>query len=118
MTERRIETLSGIEFRGAKDITVYSRSAREVCRDLSMELEAAAEQVLSVLSRQHGHPLLFGIDVRLRARKVSKRLRIASELVHGAGVECVKFSSEFRYQFANAIKPSRALARTFNWEDD
>jgi hypothetical protein len=118
MGERRIDGLSGIEFRGAKDITIYSRSAREVCKDLSMEFDAAAEQVLAVLSRQHGHPLLFGIDVKVRARKVSKRLRIASELIHGAGVEVVKFNSEFRYQFANAIKPSRALARTFNWEDD
>lgn len=75
MGERRIDALSGIEFDGAKDITTYSRNGRELWRDLAMEFEAAAEQVIGVLSRQQGHPLLFGIDTRLRARKVTNRLR-------------------------------------------
>jgi hypothetical protein len=115
--ERRIAELSGIEFEGAKDITVYAQKGRELCRDLAMELEAAAEMVLGVLSRQHGHPLLFGIDVRMRARKVAKRLQRAAELAQGAGVEIVKFRSEFRYQFANVINPPKTKSK-FDWEDE
>jgi hypothetical protein len=115
--ERRIAELSGIEFDGAKDITEYAKKGREVCRDLSMELEAAAEQVLGVLSRQSGHPLLFGIDVRVRARKVSKRLQRAAECAHGAGVEVVKFRSEFRFQFQHAINPPKTKSK-FDWDDE
>lgn len=118
MSERRIGELSNIEFEGAKDITTYAKKGREVCRDLAMEFEAAAEMVLGVLSRQSGHPLLFGIDVRIRARKVSKRLQRAAECVQGAGIEVVKFRSEFRYQFANAINPPKTAARKFDWDDD
>lgn len=118
MGERRIDGLSAIEFDGAKDITTYAKTGREICRDLSMEFEAAAEQVIGVLSRQHGHPLLFGVDVRYRARKVAKRLRRAAECAQGAGVEVVKFRSEFRFQFANAISPPRNPTRKFDWDDD
>lgn len=117
MGERRITELSGIEFEGAKDITTYAKKGREVCRDLAMELEAAAEMVLGVLSRQQGHSLLFGIDVRMRAHKVSKRLHRAAEAAHDAGVEVVKFRSEFRYQFANIINPPKAKAK-FDWDDE
>ena len=117
MGERRIAELSGIEFEGAKDITVYAKAGREVCRDLAMELEAAAEMVLGVLSRQQGHPLLFGIDVRIRARKVSRRLQRAAECAQGAGVEVVKFRSEFRYQFANVINPQKVKSK-FDWNDE
>jgi hypothetical protein len=115
--ERRIAELSGIGFDGAKDITAYAKKGREVCRDLAMELEAAAEMVLGVLSRQHGHPLLFGIDVRMRARKVSRRLQRAAECAQGAGIEVVKFRSEFRYQFANVLAPPKRRGG-FDFEDD
>lgn len=118
MGERRIDGLSGIEFDGAKDITIYARKGREICRDLAMELEAAAEQVVGVLSRQQGHPLLFGIDVRIRARKVANRLRRAAELAEGAGIEVIKFRAEFRYQFANVINPPKTPAKRFDWDDD
>lgn len=118
MGERRIDGLSAIEFDGAKDITIYARNGREICRDLAMEFEAAAEQVIGVLSRQQGHPLLFGLDVRLRARRVGNRLRRAAECAQGAGVEVVKFRSEFRYQFANVINPPKNPARKFDWNDD
>lgn len=118
MGERRIAELSGIEFDGAKDVTLYSRKGREICRDLAMEFEAAAEQVLGVLSRQQGHPLLFGLDVRMRARKVSRRLHRAAELIQGGGVEVVKFRAEFRFQFAVLINPPKKPARTFDWEDE
>lgn len=117
MSERRIDELSGIEFDGAKDITLYAKKGRELCRDLAMELEAAAEQVLGVLSRQHGHPLLFGIDVRIRARRVARRLQRAAECAQGAGIEVVKFRSEFRYQFANVINPQQSKSK-FDWDDD
>jgi hypothetical protein len=116
MGERRIDGLSAIEFDGAKDITVYARSGREICRDLAMEFEAAAEQVIGVLSRQQGHPLLFGLDTRIRARKVANRLRRAAECVEGAGIEVVKFRAEFRYQFANVINPPKAAPK-FDWDE-
>lgn len=116
MGERRIDGLSAIEFDGAKDITIYAKTGRELCRDLAMELEAAAEQLLGVLSRQSGHPLLMGVDVRIRARKVSKRLRRAAECAQGAGIEIVKFRSEFRFQFAHIINPPKTRSK-FDWDE-
>ena len=117
MGERRIAELGAIEFEGAKDITLYARKGREVCRDLAMELEAAAEMVLGVLSKQNGHPLLLGLDVRIRARRVAKRLHRAAECAQGAGIEVVKFRSEFRYQFQHVINPPKTKSK-FDWDDE
>jgi hypothetical protein len=114
----RIPELSGIEFTGHAAVAEYSKALRALCRDLSFEIEFAAEEIYAVLSRQKGHPLLLGLDVRLRARRVANRLRRAEELTAGAAVEAVKFYVEFRRQFAEAINPpAQRSAKAFNFDD-
>jgi hypothetical protein len=118
-TRSRIPELSGIEFTGHKSVVEYSKALREIQRDLSSETDFAAEEIRAVLSRQHGHPLLFGVDVRLRARKVAKRLHRVSELNAGAAIEAVKFYQEFRMQFAEAISPpKRPNGKAFDFDDE
>lgn len=117
MARTRIPELEVIEFKGAKAIAEYSRKLRALGRDLAAELDASADEVQAVLSRQKGHPLLFGLDVRSRARKVAKRLRRAAELGQGVAVEAVKFNTEFRIQFAEAIQPKRRTPKSFDFND-
>jgi hypothetical protein len=119
-THKRIPELESIEFTGAKSVAAYSRALRQLARDMSNETEFAAEELVAVLSRQKGHPLLAGIDTRMRARRVAKRLHRASELFIGAAIEAVKLNQEFRLQFADVIapKPSRQPAKQFNFDDD
>jgi hypothetical protein len=117
-TRNRIPELSGIEFNGHKSVMEYSRKLRELQRDMANETDFAGEEIQAVLSRQQGHPLLMGVDVRLRARKVAKRLHRVSELNAGAAVEAVKFYREFRIQFADVITPRRAPAKAFDFDDD
>ena len=115
----RIPELSGIEFTGHKSVVDYSKALREVERDLAHEADFAAEEIQAVLSSQRGHPLLMGVDVRLRARKVAKRLHRVAELHAGAAVEAVKFYAEFRRQFAEVINPpKRTPGKAFDFEDD
>lgn len=97
----------------------YSRALRALCRDLAHETDFAAQDVYIVLSKQKGHPLLLGIDVKIRARRVARRLRRASELCSGAAVEAVAFYREFRAQFAPAIEPGRSRRgpRPFDFQD-
>jgi hypothetical protein len=116
---KRIPELEAIDFTGAKSVANYSTALRNLSRDMSNEAEFAAEELIAVLSRQKGHPLLAGVDVRLRARKVARRLYRASQLFNGAAVESVKLYQEFRFQFADVItpKPSKAPAK-FNFDDD
>lgn len=114
----RIPELSGIEFTGHESVREYAGTLRALCRDLAFELEYASGELYAVLSRQEGHPLLFGLDVRLRARRVSMRLDRLSRLMGGGCVESVAFYREFRKQFADVIrdKKSKRDPRTFNWE--
>jgi hypothetical protein len=119
MARDRIPELSGIEFTGHAAVTEYSKALRELLRDVSHEVEFGAEELYAVLSRQNGHPLLFGVDVKIRARKVVKRLHRVHELAAGGAIEAVKFYREFRMQFAEAINPPKKQpAKAFDFNDD
>jgi hypothetical protein len=116
---QRIPELSGIEFTGHASVAEYAKRLRNLCRDMSDETAMGSEELYAVLSRQKGHPLLAGIDVKLRARRVSRRLHRVADLMAGAQIETVKFYSEFRVQFADAINPPRRKpAQQFDFNDD
>lgn len=115
---KRIPELEVIEFKGAKSIADYSRAARGLGRDQAAEYGAAAEEVKAVLSAQKGHPLLFGADVKLKARRVAKRLNRMAELAQGIATEAVRFNTEFRIQFAEVITPKPKKPRGFDFNDD
>jgi hypothetical protein len=119
-TRKRIPELESIDFTGAKSVANYSKTLRDLSRDMSNESEFAAEELTAVLSRQRGHPLLAGIDVRMRARRVARRLYRAAQLYNGAAVEAVKLYQEFRVQFADVITPKAPAkpARRFDFDDD
>jgi hypothetical protein len=114
----RIPELSGIEFHGHESVRQYANAIRVLCRDLACELEFGSGELYQVLSRQAGHPLLLGLDVKLRARRVCRRLDRLARLMGGGTTESIAFYMEFRRQFADVIrdKKSRKDPRTFNWE--
>jgi hypothetical protein len=119
----RIPELSAIPWEGPRSITDYARVGRALARDLGEEFAMGSDELYAVLIRSFkGHPILsvFGApDVRLRARRVVKRLKRAAELQKGAGVELVKFHSQFRKEFVDilpAAKPDKRT-KTFNWDD-
>ncbi len=116
----RIPELSGIEFTGKSSVEQYARVLRDTFRDLAYEVEFGSSELYAVLSRQAGHPLLMGLDVRIRARKVTRRLDRLARLMGGGCVESVAFNAEFRRQFAPAIAPEETRKRKperFDWDD-
>lgn len=114
----RIPELSGIQFTGKASVEQYARTLRALFRDLAFEVEFGSGELYAVLSRQNGHPLLMGIDVRMRARRVCKRLDRLARLMGGGVIESVAFHAEFRRQFEPAIAPApKPKARTFDWDD-
>lgn len=115
----KVPELSGIEFDGHSSIRAYADASRKLFRDLAFELEFSAGELYAVLSRQQGHPMLAGLDVKLRARRVRRRLERMGQLASGGAIESVKFYAEFRRQFAPAIEPERAKkpAQTFDFEN-
>jgi tRNA A37 threonylcarbamoyladenosine modification protein TsaB len=115
----RIPELANIPFTGAKSITAYSQEARSLCRDLAIELDMGADEVYGALvASQKGHPALFGLDVRVRARRVRNRLKRASEHAQAAAVEAVKFHAQFRREFADILRPEKKKKPEFDFEDD
>lgn len=113
MSRTRIPELSGIEIHGSADIAAYAQALRGLGHDMAWEIENAADEVEARLRTLRGHPLLLGIDVRIRARYVANRLRRAQECAHGVAVEAVKFNAEYRKQFVEAAEPPK---KKTTWE--
>ncbi len=115
----KVPELSGIEFDGHNAVRTYADSARTLFRDIAFELDFSSSELYAVLSRQKGHPMLAGVDVKLRARRVCRRLERMGQLAAGGSVEAVKFYREFRKQFAPAIEPERAKKpdKSFDFEN-
>jgi hypothetical protein len=103
----KVPELSGIEFDGHSAIRNYADAARKLFRDIAFELEFSSGELYAILSRQKGHPMLAGVDVKLRARRVCRRLDRMGQLASGGAIESVRFYAEFRRQFAPAIDPER-----------
>lgn len=119
MSKNRIPELAEIPFTGSKSITEYSQAGRAICRDLTIEFEMASEEVYAALTAsQKGNPLLFGMDVRIRARRVKKRLQRAGEHTKAAGAEMVAFHNQFRKEFADVLNPPKQTKRPFDFKDD
>lgn len=116
--KRKIPELSEIEFTGAASITRYSQEGRSICRDLSFEFQMAADEVYAALVHSaKGHPLLAGMDVKIRARRVRNRLRRAGEHSAAAAVELVAFHSQFRREFADILQP-RKPRKAFDFDEE
>lgn len=122
MSSQRIDGLSEIEFTGAKSVAHYSKAARNLCRDLAREFEFGGDEIEGALvAAMKGNPVLALVgapDVRMRARRVAKRLRRASELAQGAAVEAVKFNAQFRREFADILNPPKTSSKKFDFKDD
>lgn len=118
MSKDRIPELANIPFTGSKSITEYSQAGRKICRELTIEFDMAADEVYGALvASQKGNPLLLGVDVRLRARRVKKRLQRASEHTKAAGAEMVRFHAQFRKEFADVLNPPKAKPK-FDFKED
>src|SRR5580700_1828355 len=102
---KRIPELSMIELNSTSGVADYMSASRNLARDFANELDCAAGELYAALSRMQGHPLAFGVDMRLKARRVRRRLQRARDLVLGGGIECVKAWHTFQREFGPVLDP-------------
>ena len=104
---KRIPELSMIELKSTSGVADYCSASRNLARDFANELDSAGQELYATLSRMQGHPLAFGIDVKVKARKVRRRLHRARDLALGTGVECVKAWYTFQREFGPVLDPPK-----------
>jgi hypothetical protein len=107
----RIPELATIDVNSTSAFAEYTRASRKLCRDLAAEFDFAAAEIQTALIRSSKQPLLHGIAVRYRARKVSRRLRRARDCAIGAGIECVAAWHTFQREFEMVVAPPKQKAR-------
>jgi hypothetical protein len=99
--EERLDKMGDIDFDGAvgKKIAEYGKAAQAMGHDFAAELDEAAREANRQMRKLKGHPLLLKVDVYLRARRVTRHLRRASELARGVSAESVRFTLQYRREF-------------------
>ncbi|MDN3356108.1 hypothetical protein [Actinomadura sp. DC4] len=111
----RIPELQSIEFKGSESVADYSRAGRDLARDLGYELHESAAELQAALAAQKGHPLLLGLDVKLRARRVAAHLKRAAEGQVGVAAALVKMNAEYKRQFVDPAQANRSKQRKKKW---
>jgi hypothetical protein len=108
--DNRLDEIADCEFVGknlAGRIAQYATLTQQFAHDLARELATAQEAAHAAMRQLAGHPLLRGVDVRWRARRVARVLREARELCEGISAESVAFNVQFRQEFAAALDTKR-----------
>jgi hypothetical protein len=108
--EQRLDEIADCEFTGkniAGLIAHYATLTQQLAHDMARELATAEEAAVAAMRQLKGHPMLGGVDVRWRARRVTRALREAGELCQGVSAECVAFNVQFRSEFADALRVKR-----------
>jgi hypothetical protein len=108
--DKRLDEIADCEFVGkdiAGQIARYATLTQQFAHDVARELATAEEAARAGMRQLAGHPLLAGVDVRWRARRVARVLREARELCQGISAECVAFNVQFRREFAEALRPPK-----------
>jgi hypothetical protein len=108
--EQRIDEIADCEFTGkniAAQIAQYATLTQQFAHDLARELANAEDAAMAAMRQLKGHPALGGVDVRWRARRVTRVLREARALCEGVSAECVAFNVQFRTEFAHLLRMKR-----------
>jgi hypothetical protein len=97
----KINDLGEMGFTGpvGRRVAKYGRANQDLARAFAYELECGAEAAIKAMCKLKGHPLLLGVDVKLRARVVGRRLYRARDAALAVSAESVKFVQEYRKQF-------------------
>lgn len=96
-----ISELASIEFEGSlgEAFKAYGKALEEIGDRWATELEMAAVDAEAAMGSMKGHLLLFGIDSKLKARRVAKRLKRARELASDLADRGDKFHREYTRNF-------------------
>lgn len=106
MADKNIPTLSVYEMHGTEDIHLYSEALRDHSRSVAQEIDFTGAELQVRLSRA-GMSLSDKLTARLKARKVTRRLRRARDLYNGAALEAVKFWAVYTQEYDTMLRPSK-----------
>jgi len=98
---REISELASVEFEGSlgEAFARYGRALEEIADRWQLELEIAAVDAEAAMASVKGHLLLFGLDSKIRARRVAKRLKRAQELANSLASRGHDFPRDYRRHF-------------------
>jgi hypothetical protein len=101
VSARSVKELADIPFTGKLTDAFgdYTAAAMEFVRQLRFELDVAARDSQAGLERAHAKWWNLGIDARVRARLVARRLKRAREMADGMEHELQMFWAEYQRLF-------------------
>lgn len=96
-----ISELAQIAFEGSlgEAFKRYGQALEELADRWAVELELAEGDAQAAMGSMTGHLLLFGVDSRIKAYRVAKRLARAREMVDSIAARADAFHRDYRRNF-------------------
>lgn len=105
------------DFRSAAELRNYCNSLRAFAVHASIEVYVAAEILQAALSQASGMPQDNVIQHKLRARKISRKLKKAGESLADAASNAAATYAAFQREYADIItaRPQQGQRRPFSY---
>jgi hypothetical protein len=102
------------EFNSSDEVRAYCNNLRAVMLQASIELAIASKILEARLAQATGLPGDNVVQVRMRARKVSRKLKKASDGAVAAAKSAVGAYAAFQREYADLMRPRPQRAATTN----
>jgi uncharacterized phage infection (PIP) family protein YhgE len=110
-----VRALDDVELSDQHSLNAFCEALRKLASRLAVETAIGSGQLTAgakVMAKGTGNPLLMGLDVRLKMRKVTKALDSASDHLGDAAAQAVTAWSVFEAEFEEALNKSARKAAT------
>lgn len=112
--DQAVKALDQIELTDQHTLHAFLQAGRALAHKIAVETSMAAGELTAggkEMAKGSGNPLLMGIDVRLKLRKVTKRMEAAAEHQAQAAAEYTAAWVTFEREFGEVLNRSRTQVK-------
>lgn len=112
--DQMVKALDQIELTDQHTLHAFLQAGRALAHKIAVETSMAAGELTAggkEMAKGSGNPLLMGIDVRLKLRRVTKRLDAAAEHMAQAAAEYSATWITFEREFGEVLNRSRTQVK-------
>lgn len=112
--DQMVKSLDQIELTDQHTLHAFLQAGRALAHKIAVETSMAAGELTAggkEMARGSGNPLLMGIDVRMKLRRVTKRMEAAAEHMAQAAGEYSASWAVFEREFGEILNRSRTRVK-------
>lgn len=100
-----LQALAKIEPNSTEALFIYAKTANKIAEMLALDFDTTARLIVALIGGNGSRRNMFGINMRTSARRATRRLRKAADLVEAASRELARFPRDYEKEFDALVHP-------------